>query len=75
MASESYIIICRSDAGEGQKGPYVLATRTVFETDLAATCCLATIAACREPLIIAGNWRGLRFDEKRGTESYWGAEP
>lgn len=73
--STTWIVICRADAVDGQKGPYELSTRTVFNDELAARCFTSTISESREPRIIPGDFRSLRFDEARGTAEYWGASP
>jgi hypothetical protein len=67
----SYIVICRDDACDGNPGPFVLATRTVFECKTAAELYCKTIAECRQPQVVEGRFDSLRFGEERGKEYFW----
>lgn len=61
--SSTWIVICRADRKEdGSAGDYELATRKVFETRYAAETYMAGISESREPLVIQGDFRGLRHD-------------
>lgn len=72
MNEELYIVICRGDVEPGfTRGAYELATRTVFATKEAAVKYAESIDSSRGALVVAGRWRGLRFDEERGTLAYW----
>lgn len=48
-----------------------LATRTVFESRVAAEYYAASMAM--PSLVVSGRFDGLRFGEQRGTAAYWGA--
>lgn len=57
-----FIVICRADRQEdGTKGDYELATRRVFESQIAANKFAAGISSSREPLVILGEFDNLRF--------------
>lgn len=67
-----FIVTCREDRKlDGEAGDYSLATRTVFGTREAALAYCAGIASGREPLIIEGSFKNLRFDEARGSADYY----
>lgn len=61
---DRWIVICRTDKIGARKGPYVLATRQVFNTENDAKQYSYTISQSREPLIVSGPWRTLRFDSE-----------
>lgn len=70
-----HIVICRGD--RDQDNPYAisahyeLATRTVFEGREAAEVYAATIASCREPIVVLLPISELRVGEDRGRLEYW----
>lgn len=58
-----YVVVCRGDREEGDDpAPYELATRTVFTTSVDAGLYARGINQAREPLVVEGRWKGLRFD-------------
>lgn len=65
------IVICREDSESGTKGPYTLASRTVFENEEAAKLYAVGISPSREAIVVPGDYLRLRFDEERGTLAYW----
>jgi hypothetical protein len=56
-----YIVICRDDSEGDQPGPYMLATRRVFENRADAERYGSTIACGREMIVVAGRWPLLRL--------------
>ena len=56
-----YVVICRADRVGFRKGPYVLATREVFPTLARAEAYARTVNGSRQPLVVEGRWRELRF--------------
>lgn len=66
---DKFIVICRADTLEdGSPGPYVLGTRTVFDDEEQARGYAQGIAPGREPLVVSGDFRGLRFETERATQ-------
>jgi hypothetical protein len=60
----SYIVVCRDDADEdGNPGPYVLATRTVFHAHRDAALYALSINAARQPITVVGDLGNLRFND------------
>lgn len=60
----TYVVICRDDTDQdGNPGPYVLATRTVFHTRREAALYALSINAARQPITVVGDWETLRFDD------------
>jgi hypothetical protein len=62
-----FIVICRADKIGRRKGPYVLATRTVFSTQAEADAYAATVNASRQPIVAEGRWAELRIPEGAPT--------
>jgi len=60
----SYLVVCRDDTdAEGNPGPYILATRTVFDLRSDAVYYARSINSHREPIVVVGDFSGLRFGE------------
>ena len=59
---DSFIVICK------ERGAYVLTTRRVFSTSEEALAYAGTCSDSRDPLVIPGDFRGLRFSEKEEAE-------
>lgn len=68
---ETFVVICREDStppdpGHSpdcecvRPGPYTLATRQVFPTREAARAYAEGISPSREPIVVSGDWVGLR---------------
>lgn len=58
---DTFIVICKDSTFEPRQ--YILTTRKVFSTKEEALDYAATCAASREPLVIPGDFRNLRFYE------------
>jgi len=63
MVIISYVVICRDDSFSGESGPYVLATRRVFDSHDVATEYASGISPSREAIVVSGHWSMLRFPE------------
>lgn len=61
-AARSFIVVCISSEAEGGSGGYELATRTVFDTRAGAEGYAAGVAPSRLPLVVEGDFSGLRLD-------------
>lgn len=64
----TYIVVCRGDRDteDSPPAPYELATRTVFVSREKAEEYAAGVARSRDPIVVMGRWKGLRFGETRG---------
>lgn len=62
FSGDRFVVICRADTVEGERGAYVLATRQVFRSRLVAEAYANGVAESREPIVVAGRWHQLRLD-------------
>lgn len=62
---ESWIVVCRADRKpDSTPGDYELATRQAFSTRSAAEAYAQGISDSREPLIVAGRFADLWFQDR-----------
>jgi hypothetical protein len=60
LSDDQYIVVCLDSDGDNHTS-YVLATRQVFMSPIAAARYAQTVASSRNPLVIAGRFTELRF--------------